>query len=59
MLTPRPNPQRSCELDFPGAFKGNRRFSVLKALDVNVKYGGWNVTTERLIFVNGQRACLR
>ncbi|KAI0751819.1 peptidase S28 [Daedaleopsis nitida] len=47
--------ERSCDYDFPGAFNGHKRFSLLNALDVNVKYGGWNVTTERLIFVNGQR----
>lgn len=55
-LTLLSNSQRMCRFDFPGAFTGKKRLSILNALDVNVEYGGWNVTTERLIFVNGERA---
>lgn len=55
-LTGSSNTQRSCDFDFEGAWKGLKKLSLLKALDVNVEYGGWNVTTDRLIFVNGERA---
>ncbi|RPD62559.1 peptidase S28 [Lentinus tigrinus ALCF2SS1-7] len=47
--------ERNCLYDFPGAFKGSRRLSILNALGVNTRYGGWNVTTDRLIFANGHR----
>ena len=50
--------QRSCQYDFPGAFKGLRKSSLLNALAVNVAYGGWNVTTDRIIFANGERKFL-
>ncbi|TFK81243.1 hypothetical protein K466DRAFT_532012 [Polyporus arcularius HHB13444] len=47
--------ERGCQYDFPGAFKGPKKLSILNALAVNNAYGGWNVTTDRLIFANGQR----
>ncbi|OSC97649.1 peptidase S28 [Trametes coccinea BRFM310] len=46
--------QRTCQLYFPEAFS-SPPVNLLTALDVNKQYGGWNVTTERLIFVNGRR----
>ena len=48
--------QRTCGYFFPDAFTGPQNSSsFLKALAVNKAYGGWNVTTERLVFVNGER----
>ncbi|RDX48552.1 peptidase S28 [Lentinus brumalis] len=47
--------ERGCQYDFPGAFEGPKKLSILNALAVNKAYGGWNVTTDRLIFANGQR----
>ncbi|KAI9056849.1 peptidase S28 [Trametes sanguinea] len=46
--------QRMCQLYFPEAFS-SPPVNILTALDVNKQYDGWNVTTERLIFVNGRR----
>ncbi|KAI9056848.1 peptidase S28 [Trametes sanguinea] len=42
------------QLYFPEAFS-SPPVNILTALDVNKQYDGWNVTTERLIFVNGRR----
>ncbi|KAI0368439.1 peptidase S28 [Pilatotrama ljubarskyi] len=47
--------ERQCVTRFAEAFNQSAPVSFLNALGVNMKYGGWNTTTERLIFVNGQR----
>ena len=47
--------QRSCQYDFPNAFTGLKKVSLLNALTVDSTYGGWDTTTERLIFANGER----
>ncbi|KAI0352501.1 peptidase S28 [Trametes cingulata] len=47
--------ERQCVNMFPEAFNRSAPVSFLNALGVNMKYGGWNTTTERLIFVSGQR----
>ncbi|KAH9853292.1 peptidase S28 [Lenzites betulinus] len=44
-----------CKEMFPEAFNTSGPVTFLNALDVNMKYDGWNTTTERLIFVNGER----
>ncbi|KAI0666133.1 peptidase S28 [Trametes maxima] len=54
ILTPAYN-QRQCVNFFPEAFNKSAPVNFLTALDVNVKYGGWNVTTERIVFINGER----
>ena len=50
-----PYVQRSCQYDFPDAFTGLKKVSLLNALTVDSTYGGWDTTTERLIFANGER----
>ncbi|KAL7281910.1 hypothetical protein ACG7TL_003376 [Trametes sanguinea] len=46
--------ERQCVFMFPEAFS-SPPVVFLDALRVNQQYGGWNTTTERLIFVNGLR----
>ncbi|TBU29166.1 peptidase S28 [Dichomitus squalens] len=47
--------ERLCQYEFPGAFWGLKKVSLLNALTVDKTYGGWDTTTERLIFANGER----
>ncbi|KAI0740521.1 peptidase S28 [Earliella scabrosa] len=47
--------ERQCGYRFPGAFGANTAAASPKAAALNNVYRGWNTTTERLIFANGQR----
>ncbi|KAH9936834.1 peptidase S28 [Epithele typhae] len=44
-----------CSYRFPDTFSGTNASLVLNALSVNSRYWGWNVTTPRLVFVNGEQ----
>ncbi|KAI0332898.1 peptidase S28 [Cubamyces sp. BRFM 1775] len=46
--------ERQCTYFFPDTFSSPPQTSV-DATQTNKLYGGWNVTTERLIFLNGER----